>query len=254
MVRWTCYASDLGGCSANASKEHYISASLLRQLEPGTVEGAPGIPEDKVLGVDALGTKILCQRHNAALSDLDAEAGNLFAAILAHEARVASGAPLPDETVTFCGEFLERWLLKVGFGLVAAKRRCGIDARLRNEEKLLPVLFGSKDWPIGHGMYSTLRDGGQVAAPANVAIQTMVNADAPAEMMTVMVWQRFLPLTVALGKPDRSRYVYRPGEFHLSKKGEPGTTRLRFAWHDNRPHGDVVLERTGSMQGWAPLA
>jgi hypothetical protein len=70
-----CYASHLADCSPKISLEHHISKSLpdvlnfdndLRVSGPKWQEG-----EEKKLPPNALTSKILCKRHNSALSVLD---------------------------------------------------------------------------------------------------------------------------------------------------------------------------------------
>ncbi len=79
-----CYAGPLADCSARRSREHYVSESLLTHLHSHnelTVTGFPWVPHgEKVVSPSALASKILCQRHNSALSPLDAIAVHLFQA------------------------------------------------------------------------------------------------------------------------------------------------------------------------------
>lgn len=76
-----CYLRDTRDCSNRITREHVLSASILRQL--GGVIVVSGMPwlapgETMSLTVDNLAAKILCKRHNEALSPLDAEAGRFF--------------------------------------------------------------------------------------------------------------------------------------------------------------------------------
>ena len=76
-----CYLRDVCDCSEQISREHYISRSVLDQLgEIIRVSGAPWLRPDETLSttIENLTAKILCKRHNEALSPLDAEAGHFF--------------------------------------------------------------------------------------------------------------------------------------------------------------------------------
>src|SRR5271163_1432409 len=78
-----CYAAALADCSADISREHYISHGLLRLLSIEgrvTVDGFSWQKADASgkVGPAALTGKMLCSRHNRALSPLDAVASRLF--------------------------------------------------------------------------------------------------------------------------------------------------------------------------------
>lgn len=71
-----CWAEALGGCADEMSKDHPVSAQLL----PGgaIVEGFPWLGgKAKAVGVNSLGVRCLCRRHNSDLSVLDDVAGKL---------------------------------------------------------------------------------------------------------------------------------------------------------------------------------
>lgn len=94
------------------------------------VRGMPWWPgEAKPITPDHLTARILCQRHNSALSPLDAAAERAFRALgdaIAH----ASRKSLARRTLHFMlsGEALELWSMKTMAGVAAS----GIDFRLGN--------------------------------------------------------------------------------------------------------------------------
>ncbi|MDX1922481.1 MAG: hypothetical protein SFW65_05080 [Alphaproteobacteria bacterium] len=76
-----CYLNRTKDCSEKISKEHYISRSIIDQL--GSVirmSGASWLQAGETLDttVDNLTAKVLCTRHNSALSPLDDEAAHFF--------------------------------------------------------------------------------------------------------------------------------------------------------------------------------
>ncbi|MCP5082324.1 MAG: SEC-C domain-containing protein [Alphaproteobacteria bacterium] len=75
-----CFMKSAADCSAELSREHYISRSIISQLDEMLVEGAPWMEEGeaKVYGKNALTARVLCTRHNNALSPLDYAAGQAF--------------------------------------------------------------------------------------------------------------------------------------------------------------------------------
>src|SRR5262249_46589640 len=80
-----CYARELGDCSTAISKEHYVSAVVLRGVSLGEptvlVQNLsfqqPGTVESK--GISGLVAKVLCEKHNSALSGFDGAGNTLFA-------------------------------------------------------------------------------------------------------------------------------------------------------------------------------
>src|SRR5882672_5744136 len=70
-----CYLGHAQDCAGGISGEHYISEIVLEQLsEPAVaIDGVFWLPpgEQKIIGINSLTAKILCARHNSALSPLD---------------------------------------------------------------------------------------------------------------------------------------------------------------------------------------
>jgi hypothetical protein len=112
-------------CSTTISGEHFISETVLSILNPKTlrISGASWIPSGQIrdLPVKALQANVLCERHNNALSQLDAMAGRFFRALgqiyddLGQ--RTLSRRPIWQ---LFSGEELELWLLKTILGFFHA--------------------------------------------------------------------------------------------------------------------------------------
>jgi hypothetical protein len=111
-----CYAAGLADCSADISREHYISHGLLRLLSIDgriTIDGFPwqDASADSRVPPATLTGKILCKRHNLALSPLDAAAATLFRRIdkFHHE---FSAREYENRFYLCNGHDIERWLLK----------------------------------------------------------------------------------------------------------------------------------------------
>jgi hypothetical protein len=72
-----CYANRYGDCSTKISREHFISENLLRRIhltEPAKIAGLAWQDREKfdIVPIKGLASNILCQRHDEALSRLDA--------------------------------------------------------------------------------------------------------------------------------------------------------------------------------------
>jgi hypothetical protein len=146
-----CYARALNDCDGPISGEHYISYSVLKQLGSNVaLGGVPwseqpiSIPTKQVTG------KILCKRHNESLSSLDATAGKLFEAIQNTHKGIKAGWVLLN------GEDIERWMMKLLFGIIASGNIRPRDGH--TAEKTCPpmpylnILFGHKPMPPGCGL------------------------------------------------------------------------------------------------------
>jgi len=112
-----CWAECLGGCSDKMSREHLVSESLFPEGKV-RVEGFPWCREaPKEIGIAGLTAKILCERHNNALSPIDTAGAAAFKAF-EKTARLAATRErmkphhwnvVRDE---INGPLFERWLLK----------------------------------------------------------------------------------------------------------------------------------------------
>ncbi len=75
-----CYAKSLLDCSTKLSREHYFSRALLKAVGPkADISGLPWqAGKTNEVRLDALTAKVLCTRHNHALSGLDHAAARFF--------------------------------------------------------------------------------------------------------------------------------------------------------------------------------
>ncbi len=116
-----CYARVLCDCSAELSREHVVPAAILRRL---TTEGTVNVtrevdPHLRKLTPTALAARVLCTRHNNALSDLD-QVGTRFFLRIEELVRRTLGHPVEPAPKLFNGSDLERFFLKVASALVVS--------------------------------------------------------------------------------------------------------------------------------------
>jgi hypothetical protein len=120
-----CYMNWTENCSTKITGEHFISENVLSILNPSTLRigGVSWIPkgETRDLPLGALQANVLCDRHNSALSPLDATAGKFFRA-LAEIYGDLNHSSLSRKPIwhLFGGEELELWLLKTILGFFYA--------------------------------------------------------------------------------------------------------------------------------------
>lgn len=123
----------MGNCSSARSKEHYISEGILARLNDGqalAVSGLPWIPQGQSRNVspEALGSNVLCKRHNEAFSALDAAAVELFEYLEAVSISVAArGSGRSAKLVS--GDAVKLWALKALCGFCASGQAVNKDGK-----------------------------------------------------------------------------------------------------------------------------
>jgi hypothetical protein len=155
-----------------------MSKAVLEQLG-GTVLGVLGMPWLKAgqtlkTSVANLTAKILCQRHNEALSPLDTEAGHFFSvlreAVNDLDRKTVSRKPILH---LVDGAALELWMVKVACGLyysVAAKDGVKLSkTHSINLEKVRRALF-QRDWDARAGLYFLASPGTDVTLQDNIGM------------------------------------------------------------------------------------
>lgn len=160
-----CYLSPLGGCSPKITKEHFISRNILERITASTLRfenaghffGGKDVVE---IGIDGFSAKVLCDNHNSSLSDLDTAAGLAFSGIeaLYEDFKRASAVANTANTLSVSsGIDMERWMIKVYCGLVAAKKIRGVSGRPTGPDDqqpfLLQALVGINSLPAPLGLY-----------------------------------------------------------------------------------------------------
>lgn len=161
----SCFARELRDCSTTISREHYISQSVLGLFSGSRlmVSGFPWISkgEERQVSPTSLTGKVLCKRHNEALSVLDTVAYKFFQFFTSEWTRKSK-----VEVYLTRGNDLERWLLKMLCGLVASGNAVLNGQRLSGwtpSREWLRILFGTKDVEFPAGLHCIV--GNYRAAP-----------------------------------------------------------------------------------------
>lgn len=145
-----CWASSLGDCGEGVSREHYVSNGIF-DSESITAFGLPWCRDKPVtIGLKSAVAKILCGKHNSALSMFDGEAVKLSQFL---ETNVLE-QPLIESTIHLQGTFLEKWALKtfLNLGYLAALHR-EQPGRLNPPEELIRYIFRNTPITEGVGLY-----------------------------------------------------------------------------------------------------
>lgn len=145
-----CWASLLADCARGASREHYISDGIF-DSQVVTAVGLPWCRDTPVtIGLSSAVAKILCQRHNSALSAFDAEAAKLSRFLQAN----VLNQPLVDSTIVLKGGLLEKWALKtfLNLGYIRGLHREQPN-RLEPQPDLVRYIFENAPVADGVGLY-----------------------------------------------------------------------------------------------------
>lgn len=157
----SCYLNVTENCDTKLSAEHYVSrGALLEYGDKVQVQGFPWLPgsETKVLGVDNLTARILCVRHNNALSPLDAE-GALFLRTLrqVHQHLQKRSLSKRNRFYLLSGDAIELWMLKTLAGMYHSKNATSDGAALastsRLNEQLVVDALQEQRWLPNCGLY-----------------------------------------------------------------------------------------------------
>lgn len=243
-----CFARSLCDCSRNISREHYISRGIL-DLFPSSgiaVSGMPWILEGKTKRVSrqSLTGKILCERHNHALSPLDSTAVEFFRFF------VADWTEELLEVFLVRGYDLERWLLKVLCGLVASGNATLDGKPIPNwcpSSEWLEILFGSIDVAEPNGLHSIVGKYHVAQASVHATPVFKMESGMPIALALAVEGVGFLFAMEPL-PPKRQPTAtdadtrYRPMVLQLRKKEQ--TREAHLGW----PHGDVVSFDVADLQ------
>lgn len=238
-----CYAAPLYDCSSKLSREHYISQSLLQYLNRSKDLRVRGLPwlggKEKVLPPDALSSRMLCERHNAALSQLDAIAVRLFQAF-DEEGAAGSGQQLLH---LFCGHDLERWLLKVLCGVSHSKNlSADKEVDLSIPKQWVEILFGYTEFPDGQGLYVCTTIGHRFEGPRGLQLRAIAGRGRLTGIgLSVCGYEFILSMS---GFPSRRfdgrKVAYRPLEFHTL--GPSFEKSVLLTWNGVADLGTISLE------------
>lgn len=169
-----CYLRGTNACGTKITREHFISENILEKISPDRKlfpQGGShffGGTVPTTIGIDAFTAKVLCDRHNSALSPLDTVAGVAFDAIgrtFCNLVELNSGASHVCSLALASRLDLERWLVKVFYGLVAAGKIKGAGGRVTNLSEIHPALL------------KTLLDGEDLPTPLGIYLNYFVGQD-----------------------------------------------------------------------------
>jgi hypothetical protein len=163
-----CYAGELADCGPEMSREHYMTESVLQGIAgSGTTIEVSGLPwlsgtASQTLPTASLKAWVLCEKHNNALAELDAESSNLRKFMDQIHAHFNDGQ---DEEFLVDGDWLERWMLKTVCGHIASGNMVNQQGESIDGWKpplqWLEIIFQRQPFPTGCGLYLSRKNAGK---------------------------------------------------------------------------------------------
>jgi hypothetical protein len=238
-----CYARDLHDCDEKLSREHYMSEAVLRYLDARGGLRASGFPwqrgsEPQQLPPDAFASRMLCTRHNSALSNLDAMALRLLAAC--DEPAGFRGAFLH----LFSGHDIERWLLKVLCGMAVSKNLALDTGDAAVPTEWIEMLFDQREFRDQQGLYVCREPGHSVTAPQGVSIRAISNAAGISGVgVQLCSYEIVLSMTgFPTRKFDGRAFAFRPFELHTI--GDAFEKSVVLSWQGQFDGGTIESTAT----------
>lgn len=248
-----CYSNLLQNCSSEISKEHYISKNILEHLKLDNKVKVIGLKWQEaqhfnLLSVNSLVSNILCIYHNNVLSPFDNEMGRFFRTIYNYDQNLNIGNQ-NNEVSLFCGEDLERWMLKTICGFIASKlvTKDKVLLDITIEHEFLEILFQNKSMPKGWGLYYKIPEDKLVHHYHSISFKPLTNNNKI--LGAEFAINNFI-FYLLLSVPDnpKSFGIYRP----LGIKFKHGTVTktMEIFWQDKTLKEGIVLERSHSSSDY----
>jgi len=238
-----CWASTLGNCGGGSSREHYVSDGVF-DGETVTLHGLAWCRDTAVtIGLKAAVAKILCRKHNAALSEYDAQAAKLSRFLNTNVLR----DPVVEASVTLNGLYVEKWALKTFLNLGYIRNLHGDQPnRLQPPAHLVRYIFGKEPVSDGVGLYFVSSKITNEDYAAGLRWNAIQNRNKPHEVFGMVFTFHGVRFVVSippkraeerirgLGKVgdfdySTARIVYRPPHITL-KSATAGFKRITLEW------------------------
>jgi hypothetical protein len=228
-----CFANADNNCSDTISHEHFVSETLLHQIEKDNtvkIAGSRWQTKEKfdIIPIPVLASKILCTRHNNALSALDAAIGYFSQTLQDYDDTThPSVTLLQNEVRLFAGEDIERWMLKCLIGATYSKNF----AQRSIKAECLDLLYGRIEWPSSWGLHIGMITPGQVVYHSDsFLIQTLTGGPNKLILMARFVL-RGLPFNLVMGTPDspKAMGIWRPSR--LVFEAQKAEKVIEISWH-----------------------
>lgn len=213
-----CYASCLNDCGLKISREHALSKNILDKLHAEDCLHVAGQhwQDDgchEPTSPKALASRVLCDRHNSALSPLDTEGGRIFDAFKDWDAPAGS----LNSLYIFNGHDIERWLLKVLCGMAATGPLFDRETDQTIANSWVETLFGVNEFGSEVGLYACKEPGIRLHGVFGLSCRPLARQGKLSGLaMSIGAYELVLSLAPLSNRLFEDRSVaFRPCEFHI---------------------------------------
>jgi len=150
-----CYAQVTSDCRPPLSRDHAIANAIWEDFQRTLITRILSDGSTRCVPPSAAGRKVLCRRHNSALSPLD-DVGRRFVRALLYQIQHRSENSPHHTHILFNGFDIERWMLKVLCTMAHGERESRVHASTtwRVPRSWSKVLFEGRPFPRGAGLYT----------------------------------------------------------------------------------------------------
>ncbi len=239
-----CYGNVSADCSRDTTREHWLSAETLRHIAADgsvvRVGNAAWLGERPYadVGVNSLSSRILCGRHNGALSHLDTVASAFFQAFRDEQAEMMLHRETDTEFrcafAVLNGPTLQLWLLKVLWGALVSGLAT-VDGRIANRfrlgvdsAQLAEILWRGAAWPITWAFYMFPRS---FEGPVRMNSAGLRFINVGPEIVGGTVKLSGFDFCLAFERPHVP-FIRQPGAIILQRKGFRHWKMFAFCWPD----------------------
>lgn len=239
-----CYMSATRDCSGKLSHEHYISEAILSQFDVLRGEGFPGkldqLPE---VPIKALTVRVLCERHNSMLSQLDAPAGLAFDQIRQTQNHLLKPVLNRKKERHFLidGYAMEQWALKTllaahvgGIAKRNGKPTWG-NLQLDVDAAVERLMAGRLQPPLGLYFHNDKRP-----TKVGVSFTTLAEGNALVGIRLQLVHLGFDCIVVPTKQKVKEQFYRPPASVYWNKNNFTGI--LHIAWDGIKRGDDIYME------------
>jgi len=230
-----CWASHLGSCNGALTKEHIISNSILNNKI--YVKGLSWCRDKpKEVSASSFTSKILCEKHNNALSAFDSEAKQYVSVIddfckknidFHRFGFRKSRIPVIHKVD---GIKLERWCSKTLINVCL----CQKDKPIISFDRILPIIFQDGNYEEPYGLNFAVSIGQYVNTADDFQIVPLLNEsnDKKKELSGGLITFRGIRLILLLPCSRQNVLVNNELQLNLSKEIEESWVGSQLNWHN----------------------
>jgi hypothetical protein len=236
-----CFMGVTQDCGKKMTREHYVSEGILEEI--GfiiRVNGVPWVPtaEGKRVARSKLTSRVLCDRHNSALSCLDSQGVAFFRAIKQYSDSAYDGR---ERVSAFNGRDIERWMLKTLYGLLASKSlqaKPGVRIDAEIDQRCVNLLFDKGTFVPGRGLFVRTDIGRIVARKRIIGVQAVTN-NAKGTLNGICFNIMGFDFLLTTSRVSAEHSAFRPGYIVFSSR--TGLKVIHLIWADPGPHRIVTF-------------